>query len=252
MLRPYHLAWTTRQNTIEIGNHNGKKIKELKGHKGFICHILQLSDGRLISRTYGGRLHVWDVEKDTSFAFNNKLPVNDPTFLDTSTSLIELDDKRVATAIGKTIFVCDLSNQTFILLEGHSRSVTCLLQLSDRRLASGSLDCSIRIWNLETEILENILRLGSPIINLTQIFGTLFSESRHGKDSCVRKWNLETRRSCKVKGAKRNFIQKQINRQTSEIQFYTPDDQKQFRDNVREICKEHLIVDLSMIVQSYL
>jgi WD40 repeat protein len=36
-------------------------------------------------------------------------------------------------------------------LIGHSKKISCLKLLKDDLLASGSFDCSVRVWNLEEE-----------------------------------------------------------------------------------------------------
>ena len=44
-------------------------------------------------------------------------------------------------------------------LEGHSRSLTALCQLADGRLASGSYDKTIRLWDVQTGSCHEITRL---------------------------------------------------------------------------------------------
>ncbi len=48
---------------------------------------------------------------------------------------------------------------------GHTDSVYCVATLSDNKIASGSCDGTIKIWNTETGLLENTLTLHTSSVN---------------------------------------------------------------------------------------
>ena len=49
------------------------------------------------------------------------------------------------------------------VLSGHTHWISSITVLSDDRLASGSQDKSVRIWNLETLSCDRVLALHSPV-----------------------------------------------------------------------------------------
>ena len=55
-------------------------------------------------------------------------------------------------------------------MEGHSNSVSCLAQLSDGRVVSGSCDNTLKVWNVATVVCEQTLEGHSdPVYCLLQI-----------------------------------------------------------------------------------
>lgn len=76
---------------------------------------------------------------------------------DTVYSIIKISiDSMFAAAIGKDICVYnDPSNyKDKFLLTGHSKNILCLAELSPGRIASGSEDKTIKIWNINEKKLE--------------------------------------------------------------------------------------------------
>ena len=55
-------------------------------------------------------------------------------------------------------------------LKGHKGAILCLLELLDGRIASGSIDWTIKIWNLKNKsCLQTLLGHNSAIFSLAQL-----------------------------------------------------------------------------------
>jgi WD40 repeat protein len=83
-------------------------------------------------------------------------------------------------------------NRNFFL-KGHERGVISLAVLSDNRIASGSLDKSIRIWDLTTQAVVQVLQGHEAEVTGLALLssGALASVSA---DHTVKLWNVETGR----------------------------------------------------------
>jgi WD40 repeat protein len=57
------LASNSDDKTIKIWE-NYRLIKTLEGHEAYILALLQLKDGRLISKAYDGTIRIWNAEED--------------------------------------------------------------------------------------------------------------------------------------------------------------------------------------------
>ena len=56
-------------------------------------------------------------------------------------------------AMNSTNYKC-----TYTIEEAHDEKIVCLIELSSGKIATGSYDCSIKIWNLNTYKCENTIR----------------------------------------------------------------------------------------------
>jgi len=93
----------------------------------------------------------------------------------------------------RTIQVLDLFSFSLrSTLHGHLSMVTCMLEMLDGRVASGSADFNIKIWSIEASRCDLTLRGHTgPILSLctTWSANTLVSS---GADQTIRLWNLAT------------------------------------------------------------
>jgi WD40 repeat protein len=78
-----------------------------------------------------------------------------------------------------------------LTLSGHTDNVACLKILPDGRLASGSLDNSVRIWNLSTGYADFILYEHIDQIYSLDVLSNGYLVSV-GVDSAIRVWNITT------------------------------------------------------------
>ena len=45
-------------------NYKNDRFITLTGHRGFVVHIIQLADGRLVSGDYKGTVRIWDTDNN--------------------------------------------------------------------------------------------------------------------------------------------------------------------------------------------
>lgn len=130
----------------------------LRGHKGEINALAKLDGGRLASG--GGIFYPEDGESDNTIRIWN-----------VSGGILE-----AATPIAT--------------LEGHSGTVQCLAALDDDRLASGSWDHSIIIWNLaDGAQLAKLEGHTEGVLSLAALDGDRLASGSNDKSVII--WNLE-------------------------------------------------------------
>ena len=190
-----------QDKTINIWNlsgHSSEPYACLRGHKDSIFSLLALRDGRLLSFSADNTCRVWNM-KDKKCE-----KVYDTGHTDVVQHAIMLSDGRtICTASSdRTIRIMsggghNRSSGSNVFL-GHSDDVLHLNQLADGRIASCSLDATVRIWNLQTGLCEQVLQ-GHERNALWSVqlrkSGQLVSCS---KDRTIRFWNLSTGQTEKV------------------------------------------------------
>ena len=124
--------------TIKIWNLEKRKCEqELKGHKNWIMSIYQLKNGILLSSD-DKTLIIW---KNFNFYKSINCRCDYRNFC-------QIDDNCLACAAKDNVIdLLDLNNyQIYESLTGHHSNVICVIKLKDNRLASCSLDKTIKIW----------------------------------------------------------------------------------------------------------
>ena len=124
--------------TIKIWNLKNRECEqELIGHNNWIFSLYQLKNGNLLSSDVNS-LIIW---KNFSLykSINSRCEYR---------SLLQIDDNCLAgTTKDNVIDLLDLNNyQIYDTLKGHYSNVICVIKLKDNRLASCSLDKTIKIW----------------------------------------------------------------------------------------------------------
>jgi WD40 repeat protein len=171
------LASGARDGTIRLWNPTSGACEATLEHKGTLCALAVLADGRLASAGYT-TIRLW----------NSASGACEATLEDSAFALAELADRRLASAYDKTI---RLWNPTTGLcettLKGHTDKVISLAALADGRLASGSLDFTIRLWNPASGVCEASLEgHKEAVVALAALFdGRLASGSW---DKTIRVW----------------------------------------------------------------
>ena len=124
--------------TIKIWNLEKREIEyELIGHNYMIKNLYQLKNGILLSSDESS-LIIWknfNLDKSINCRSDYR-------------NFCQIDDNCLACAAkDNSIDLLDLNNyQIYDILKGHYSNVICVIKLKDNRLASCSLDKTIKIW----------------------------------------------------------------------------------------------------------
>jgi WD40 repeat protein len=176
----------------------------LRGHKGYVRCVLQLSDGRLVSGSSDETLRLWDVSSGTCLSTLRGhtgsvycvLQLSDGRLVSGSDDaiLILWDVSSVSnqSRFWRALILWNVSSGTCLsTLRGHTRSVSCVFELSDGRLVSGSFDCTLRLWNVSSGACLLTLRGHTRGVYcvLQQSDGRLVSGS---SDHTLRLWDVSS------------------------------------------------------------
>jgi WD40 repeat protein len=208
----------------------GKLAKTLTDHKGLVCSLIQLNDGRIASGSYDNTIKIWDPEfckcvktivgntntffniiqltnNHIAFYSNDSIKAWDPSTNEcvrtlikspsTGKLLIQLSDGRIASDSYTNFIEIEsaensLSRQTLI---GHAGWVQCLIQLINGRykdhIASGSWDHTIKIWNTRTGACVATLKGHTDMVScLIQLTNNLIASG--SGDGTIKIWDLTT------------------------------------------------------------
>ena len=119
-------------------------VLKLSGHTDMVTDMKGLVNGRAVTTSFDTTAIVWDlVNGDELLKIHNVVPHD-------LSGVIVLDDNQVAVwSVSGHILIWDVEKKEHIgTLMGHTSSVSDLIQLSDKRLASIAMfEPSMRIWN---------------------------------------------------------------------------------------------------------
>ena len=168
MIKKYIMASAGNDNSIKIWDVNPVKNSDNKdcilsidkAHVGKITAICMVGkDDKILAS--GGKdktIKLWDI-----------------------THWFDMRDYAGKTLKGKNILLKNL--------KGHKRTVTCLIKINDDIIASGSKDCTIKIWDIQEKIC--LATLGShtkKVSSLLSIDTSRFVSG--GEDKTIHLWNI--------------------------------------------------------------
>ena len=196
VINDYLIAAGSGDDKINIWDaYNGRRVRTLTGHSGFITSLKTLTNDRLASCSFDKTIKIWNMRnfkciqtlKGHSQAVSCSAFISSLNYLitgsyDTSIKIWSLDDfKCVKTLKGHTYVVFNLIinpknnnliscsadktikiwsiNKKFdcVTLKGHQNIVTCLALNINNELISGSYDGTVKFWNIDTgECLKTI------------------------------------------------------------------------------------------------
>ena len=169
------IAFAGRDQTIKIVDENLKHIDTiLTNEKGPILSLAEFDKDIIISGGMDSFIKLYDISKKKCVCLDKyighrgqvncviKLKFNNNMFCsagkDGCIRILTYDmtqEKKRIELIGK--------------LDGHEGEIFCLIELLDGRIASGSSDCSIKIWDVKNKICVQTLIGPNAILSLTQM-----------------------------------------------------------------------------------
>ena len=184
-------------NTIRvIGENKPEQVLHTNGLSSRIVSLELLSPSMLASGAYDGTLSVWNL---TAGVCMRQMEAGSGPVL----ALESLSRWTVASACGEdersptasapgTIHVWHWpSGDRVRTCKGHTANVWSLEPLPFNRLASGSFDTHVRVWNLTSpsgECLRTLVGHTSAVLSLRALPGDMLASG--GSDQVVRVWNL--------------------------------------------------------------
>ena len=197
----------TNDFSVQVLDSTSKQVlKTFTGHKSNIVAIERLTDTKLVSGSTDGEIRIWSLDDN-----NNQLMSNGSTVAhERLTTLHVLSASKLASAGGDgKLMIWNLDDgkceATLVHSPGYqptsqelffktkraipSKPVNTLALLSDNRLASGSNDSTIKIWNLDDSTCLAVLKGHSAAILALQVLSETILASASA-DTSVKIWNL--------------------------------------------------------------
>ncbi|NVZ08219.1 NACHT domain-containing protein [Allochromatium humboldtianum] len=140
-------------------------LRVFEGHTGSVEGAHELPDGRVLSWSYDGNLHLWDVQTSAPQAI-----------LHGHTGSVEgalalTGGRIISWSRDATLRLWDGQTGTLLaILNGHTGLIYGAQVLPDGRILSWSFDSTLRLWNGQTGSQLAVLRKHSGWIRGTQIF----------------------------------------------------------------------------------
>lgn len=186
--RPWKEVYSERYNIESNWRHGRYRTLEFKQSSPVMA--LQFDEQYLITGTYEGTVHVWDIE-------TGKLERKLLGHLKSVNALKFDATKLITGSIDKTVRVWNYrTGDCVCTFRGHEGDVLCL-DFDQKLIASGSADCNIKVWNFETKTCFT-LRGHRDWVHSVKIHSgsnTLYSSS---EDATIRMWDLGTKQCVKV------------------------------------------------------
>lgn len=111
----------------------------------------------------------------------------------TAQLILVLNNRRLAISNSNVIQLYEINNNSFKQLsnlKGHNDYINCIIELNDRRIASGSIDKTIKIWNLESYQCEGTLEDNEPIRCLLRLKDGRLLSSKWDMYNQISVWNV--------------------------------------------------------------
>ena len=196
MLKNGKLCSCSADGQVIIWNINKKKeLYNFYPHEKIIWNIIELNDERLFS-----------VSEDNSakiFSYKNEVKLEISFNTNKSKCNLQLKDGRIVFNSNKDILIYQLDKlpninipdraknkfkPDFIIKDSHNFCVSCIIQLNNGDLCSGSEDGSIKLWSVNNNF-QNIMELSGHKSKINDIvennIGKLFTCS---DDRSIKVW----------------------------------------------------------------
>ncbi|MCL4254397.1 MAG: hypothetical protein KJ043_11545, partial [Anaerolineae bacterium] len=139
---------------LRLWDADGNPLATLSGHTDGVDGAQELSDGRILSRSWDDTLRLWDADGNPlatlSGHTSGSITVSNMDYIiiiSYSVNMQELSDGRILSWSGdNTLRLWDADGEPLTTLSGHRGSVAGAQELSDGRILSWGEDASLRIW----------------------------------------------------------------------------------------------------------
>jgi WD40 repeat protein len=153
------VASGSTDGTLKIWNLKTGKLDIIFKHgKHFVSSVMALPDGSIVYGLSNGLLRVCNsktLNEDISFT----AVLAEHLLYDSLNGLIRFCNLNNTYGIFPKRYIQFNKNEDGIYyLDGHSKEIRCIVKLPDGRIATGSDDNTIRIWNLELKKCDTILK----------------------------------------------------------------------------------------------
>jgi WD40 repeat protein/tetratricopeptide (TPR) repeat protein len=169
---------------------SGTCLHTLKGHRQDVTRVCVTPDGRrALSASQEDTPHplrLWDLESGVCLA----TPRLEDFVFDIG---LTPDGRRAVSALEKTLNICDLESGAVRMLEGHKDRIWSVRVTPDgRRAVSGSLDATVKVWDLESGACLHTLEGHSAGVWSVDVTPDGRRAVSGGEDATVRVWDLES------------------------------------------------------------
>lgn len=134
------------EGAIQIFNKDGKVTAKFSGGSSQIKSLIQLNNASLVSASVDG-IKFWDLKEgkctNTISKYSERVSCS-------------LKDGGFAASEDNKVKIYDAEGKCLKTLVGHASQITCLIELQNGCLASGSSDKTIKIWNREGKCLKTL------------------------------------------------------------------------------------------------
>ena len=160
--------------------------------------LAELSDGRLSMYHSDGKLSLFNTETNDSmtdrFELIQQSGYIEPKELQLRTCMTVLPGNRLAVVrLDHAVEIWDIvANRYSATLEGHDKAIHSLAALSWYRLASGSLDGTVKVWNTNTVLCELRIQCGGRRLTALQDDRLAIIAEIPKRKSVVKIWNART------------------------------------------------------------
>ena len=153
--------------------------KTLMGHLYGVTQVQQLSDGSLCSGSLDSTIKLWDLLRGECIKSL------------TGSSLIQLSDNLLCVAHYDEMSLWNrVTGVSEKKLRGHTDYIRGVIRLSDRRIASGSSDETVKVWSANTGACDLSIWATSPVLDLVELRSARIACCLQSK--CIRILNLIT------------------------------------------------------------
>jgi hypothetical protein len=140
------IASGSSDETVRVWNVDSGDSKILLGHTDWVlsvCPLLPLGCGLLASASNDRTVRIWNVDSGECI---KKLAHDE-----WAVQVCSFGEHRIACASGHAVYLCNTDSVEFLgAVEVHEDLVESLCVFGEGRIASGSRDTTIRVWDVET------------------------------------------------------------------------------------------------------